>query len=120
MKTTAKGQQTEQACCEYLQSQGLKLVTRNYRTRSGEIDLIMRDKKTLVFIEVRYRKNSHYGSAVESVNSSKQHKLLLTAQHYMQQHDIDSPVRIDVVGMHSGDDDNRYRFEWIKNALQAN
>lgn len=116
MKTTLKGQQTEQACCRYLQRKGLKLVEQNYRTRTGEIDLIMHDRSMLVFIEVRYRKNSDYGSAIESVDQAKQLRIIRTAEHYCQQHDIDSPLRIDIVGM-QGDNEDGYRFEWIKNAI---
>lgn len=118
MKTTDKGQQTEHACCRYLQQQGLKLVEKNYRTRGGEIDLIMRDKNTLVFIEVRFRNSRAYGGAVESVNYSKQQRILKTAQHYCQQHSVNQPVRIDIVGMQTGQSE-QYEFEWVKNALQA-
>ncbi len=118
LKTTDKGQQTEQACCRYLQQQGLKLVEKNYRTRGGEIDLVMRDGDTLVFVEVRYRNSRAYGGAVESVNYSKQQRIMKTAQHYCQQHNIDQPIRIDIVGMHNGEADS-YEFEWLQNALQA-
>jgi len=118
LKTTLKGRQTELACCRYLQRNGLKLIEQNYRTRNGEIDLVMRDRKTLVFVEVRYRKTSDYGSAVESVNHTKQSRILRTAEHYCQQNNIDSPVRIDIVGMRS-DDNDAFRFEWIKNAIEA-
>ncbi len=118
LKTTDKGQQTEQACCRYLQQQGLKLVEKNYRTRGGEIDLIMRDQNTLVFVEVRYRNSRAYGGAVESVNYSKQQRILKTAQHYCQQYNIDQPIRIDIVGMQTGQG-KQYEFEWVKNALQA-
>ena len=71
----SKGQHAERACCEFLQQQGLKLLARNYRGRHGEIDIIMQDKDALVFVEVRYRKNNHYGGALESVTAGKQARI---------------------------------------------
>jgi len=67
MKQTSRdrGQHAENACCEYLQQQGLKLLTRNYRGKRGEIDIVMQDKNALVFVEVRYRKNDFFGGALE-------------------------------------------------------
>lgn len=118
LKTTDRGRQTERACRDYLSSQGLQPVEQNYRTRSGEIDLIMRDGNTLVFVEVRYRKNGLFGSAIESVDYNKQGRILRTVSQYCQQHNIDQAIRIDIVGM-STDRDGRYHFEWIQNALQA-
>lgn len=118
MKTTDRGQLTEQACCDYLQQQGLRLVEQNYRTRGGEIDLIMREGDTWVFVEVRFRKNARYGSAVESVTAAKQQRILRTVEHYCQQHGITQAVRIDIVGMQY-DHRQQYRFDWIQNALMA-
>ena len=74
--TLTTGQQAELLACQYLQQYKLKLITKNYHCRRGEIDLIMQDKKTLVFIEVRYRKNDRFGSALESVNYKKQAKIM--------------------------------------------
>jgi len=65
--TRSIGQQTEQLACEYLQKHRLKLVTKNYRCSRGEIDLIMRDQHSLVFVEVRYRKNINFGTPAESI-----------------------------------------------------
>ncbi|MDH3343051.1 MAG: YraN family protein, partial [Gammaproteobacteria bacterium] len=77
MKPTSHniGQQAENACCKYLQQHGLKLLERNYRGPRGEIDLIMQDGTTLVFVEVRFRKNHYYGDGLESVNSQKQQRI---------------------------------------------
>lgn len=68
---------------DYLEQQGLTLVTSNFHSRFGEIDLIMKDKEDLVFVEVRYRSNALFGSAAESVNYSKQQKIIKTAQFYL-------------------------------------
>ena len=85
MSDLTLGQQAELWACQYLEQQGLALITKNYHCRRGEIDLIMRDEKALVFIEVRYRKSARFGSALESVNYKKQQKLIITAEHYILQ-----------------------------------
>jgi putative endonuclease len=79
-----KGEQAEQLACRYLQAQGLRLVQRNYRCRLGEIDLIMKDNASLIFVEVRYRRNGRFGSPMDSVTSTKQRRLIATAQYYLQ------------------------------------
>ena len=114
----SKGQETEDACCAHLEQQGLLLIERNFHCRNGEIDLIMKDDKTIVFIEVRYRRNNNFGGAIESITPSKQKKVKAAAQTYIQKHSISDDVRIDFVAMtqdlnqHSG-----YSFDWIKNAF---
>ena len=112
-----QGHAAESKALRYLERRGLRLLTRNYRTKSGEIDLIMQQEETLVFIEVRYRQSSKFGSAVESVTPSKQHKLLLTANQFLQQNGVETPCRFDVVGI-SGRDQTE--IEWIQDAFQAN
>lgn len=111
-----KGADAELACCEFLCKQGLKLVEKNYRGKRGEIDLIMKDKKTLVFIEVRYRKNNDYGGAQESITPKKREKILLTAEQYLQQKNHRGDARIDVVAM-SDHPEMSYTFNWIQNAF---
>lgn len=81
-----RGQWAENLACTYLSAQGLRLVTRNYRCRSGEIDLIMQHVTHLVFVEVRYRADQRYGGGLESIDYRKQQRLLLTAAHYLQSH----------------------------------
>lgn len=111
----ARGQQAEQAACAYLLQQGLTLVTRNYRCRRGEIDLVMRHEKSLVFVEVRYRKNHRFGGALESITPKKQQKIRITALHYMQKHKTDDNARFDVIAI-TGNGEQQ-RFEWIRNAF---
>ena len=93
------GAAIESQALETLQNKGLQLVTRNYLCKLGEIDLIMRDKKTLVFVEVRYRKNNTHGSGLESVNHNKQQKIIKTALHYLQRHKLlnKTSCRFDVI-----------------------
>ena len=115
-----RGQDAELACCKYLQQQGLKLLAKNYHGRRGELDLVMRDKNTVVFVEVRYRKNDSFGGALESVTSSKQQKLRITAEQYLQQETRLDNGRFDVVAMSDkvqNNDSDIYSFEWIKNAF---
>ena len=105
----------EQLAATFLLNHGLKLVMQNYHCKFGEIDLIMKDGKTLVFVEVRLRTNSQFGSAAASITPQKQQKLLRTAQHYLQQHG-DCACRIDAILM---DKANMQHIEWIHNAISA-
>lgn len=110
------GAQAERWAAEYLQRQGLKPVTQNYRSRFGEIDLIMQDGGTLVFIEVRQRSNARFGGAAASIDHHKQQRLIRTAQHYLANLGCIPPCRFDVVLM---DDAEGRNAEWLKNAFDA-
>lgn len=109
-----KGSDAEQVAASYLQRQHLVLVTQNYRCRFGEIDLIMRDGTTLVFIEVRMRSHEMFGGAAASITPSKQAKLLRTARHYLAELNSEPPCRFDALLL-SGV--NGQEIEWIKNAF---
>lgn len=113
------GKVAEDLACDYLQQQGLQLITRNYYCRMGEIDLIMQDQSCLAFIEVRYRRNTIYGSSSESVTPSKQHKLLRTASYYLQQHHLTESIatRFDVIAITANNP--QPTIEWIKNAFTS-
>ena len=112
-----KGTQVEIAVCDYLQKQGLRLITRNYHCRGGEIDLIMQEGMTLVFVEVRFRRRSHFGSAIESVDRHKQLRLIRTAETYLQQYKGHyESCRFDVVGV--GPSPNGLKMQWIPNAFE--
>jgi putative endonuclease len=95
--TRQRGAEAEQIVCDFLQKKGLKLRDRNFHSRRGEIDLIMQDKDSLIFIEVRARRNAYFGSAAESVTQQKQQRIIAAAQLYLQQHNINQPCRFDVV-----------------------
>ena len=111
---TSIGVQAEQLAAVFLQQQGLQLVEQNYRCRYGEIDLILREQKTLVFVEVRLRKNEQFGGAAASITTQKQTKLLSTARHYLSGNANPPPCRFDVVLLSSLDVS---KVEWIKNAF---
>lgn len=121
-KSTRIGQETEHQALNFLKQQGLKLIDTNYHCRQGEIDLIMQDQQTLVFIEVRYRKNHYYGSSAESVTRSKQQKIIHTAEHYLL-HKVKTTTpacRFDVVAIYPSENaQNSLQFDWIKHAFQS-
>ncbi|NCA68537.1 MAG: YraN family protein [Sphingobacteriia bacterium] len=112
VSTRALGTAKEQLAESFLCRQGLRLVARNHRCRMGEIDLIMRDGATLVFIEVRYRHSERFGTAAATVDHRKQRRLTAAANHYLLGHPTLLPCRFDVVAI-SGED----RIEWIKHAF---
>ncbi len=93
------GQQAEALACRYLELRGLVLVKRNYRTRRGEIDLIMRAPGHLVFVEVRYRKRSRFGGPAETIGVAKQRRIIACAHAYLQKYPEQSPCRFDVVSI---------------------
>jgi putative endonuclease len=107
------GNAAEELACIFLQKKGLKLVERNFRCAYGEIDLIMLDRKTLVFIEVRLRSSANFGGAAMSINQSKQQKIKRTAALYLQTHG-DSACRFDAILMSKVDIN---ALEWIQDAF---
>ncbi len=108
------GDSAEDLACDYLQTQGLHLLMKNYRLRNGEIDLIFRDTSHLVFVEVRYRKSRQFGGALYSIDHRKQQKIIQTARHYLYQYRVELPARFDVIAIHGRDD-----IEWIQNAFDV-
>lgn len=108
-----RGQRAERLAEEYLIAQGLTLVTRNYRCAHGELDLVMQDRDSFVFVEVRARRNRDFGGAEGSIDRRKQAKLRASALHYLQVHRLDAPCRIDVVAV-NGD-----ALVWHRDAIGA-
>ncbi|WP_369601435.1 YraN family protein [Hahella sp. SMD15-11] len=95
----------------WLRSKGLEPVTRNFRCKTGEIDLIMQDGDTLVFVEVKYRRTDLFASPLEQITPAKQRKLRRTAEFYLQRLASQPPCRFDVVSFTSDTP------EWIQNAF---
>lgn len=110
------GKQAEKLALELLKSSGLKLLSKNYHCRYGEIDLVMQDQKTIVFVEVRYRKSSRFGGAIESIDFNKQNRIRLTASHYLQNNKISGNARFDAVLLSSLE--NPREINWIKSAFE--
>lgn len=117
--TQTTGGLAEQAAADYLQDHGLTKVEENFRCKLGELDLIMRDNRCMVFVEVRFRKSDRYGSAASTVTTAKQNKLRKTALFYLKARKLQhAAVRFDVIGMKPGEQGcSGYQFRWIKNAF---
>jgi putative endonuclease len=81
--TKQRGDAAEALAAAHLQRHGLTIVARNFRCRGGEIDLIARDGRVLVFVEVRLRSPSAYGDAAASISPRKQQRIILAARHYL-------------------------------------
>lgn len=120
----AFGQKIEQAARGYLKDQGFKAVAENFQCKTGELDLIMLDGDTLVFIEVRFRKSSRFGDGADSITATKQRKLIRTAQYFLQRHPNwqQHACRFDVVSVSVSDNtrwrfNSGYEFDWIKDAF---
>lgn len=107
------GDSGEDAALEHLRQHGLTLVTRNYRCRAGEIDLVMLHGSVLVLIEVRYRESSAFGGAAASVTWRKQRRIIIAARHLLAcRADLRRyPARFDVVAVEGS------KIEWIRNAF---
>lgn len=118
--TKATGDAAETAALAHLRAQGLVLVERNYRVargpngRGGEIDLILRERDgTLVFVEVRARRDARFGGAAASVGAVKRSRLVFAAQHYLQHWASPPPCRFDVVAI------DGEQLEWHRAAFDA-
>lgn len=110
------GANYEQAAMNFLQTRGLIHIDSNFTCRSGEIDLIMKDHSTIVFVEVKYRKNQCHGHAAEAVTYRKAQKLIKTANVWMLKHRLspyNTDFRFDVVAIHRKGQD----IEWYQNAI---
>ena len=109
------GLAAEKLAATFSMSHGLKLVTQNYHCRFGEVNLIMMEAKTLVFVEVCLRSNSQFGGATASITPQKQRKLILTAQLYLQMHG-ECACRFDAILMNKA---ALQHIEWVRNAFDA-
>ncbi|ALO35953.1 hypothetical protein CMT41_15395 [Colwellia sp. MT41] len=115
---TDKGKISEQFAQQFLVKQGLSLIDKNYHCRQGEVDLIMLDGDTYVFIEVKYRKSKAFGGALAAISSSKQQKVKHCVTFYLHQaglNEYNTPCRIDVVALEG--DINNPQVTWLKNAF---
>lgn len=105
------GKKAELLACEYLQKRGLSLVCKNYRCRSGEIDLIMKEQDQLVFVEVKYRTNKDFGLALEYFHLHKRKKFERAVSHYFHEKRLNPTLidhRIDLVAIDNTD------IQWLK------
>lgn len=110
--TTQRGREAEARAAAYLACCGLREISRNFRVRGGEIDLICRDGRVLVFVEVRQRSRSDFGSAADSITAAKRRRIVLAARHYLAGK-REPDCRFDCL-LIDGE-----RIEWLKNAFSA-
>jgi putative endonuclease len=109
------GARAEALAAEYLARQGLVLVARNFRTRRGEIDVIARDRDTLVFVEVRLRSGAAFGGAAASITPAKRARLISAAHAYLATLEREPPCRFDAILLDSLD---ATRIAWERNILE--
>ena len=122
-RANTRGREAETFAAHYLADSGLKLLQKNFRCALGEIDLIMLDHETIVFVEVKYRTTHHFGYGMEYVSASKQRKLRNTALIFMKKNTQYGSLaqRFDVVDVspsRSPATPNNLEVNWLKNALE--
>lgn len=107
------GNYYEQLAADYLKQNGAEILERNYQTRNGEIDLIVRDGRYLAFVEVKFRTTAVKGEPAEAVSLRKQQRIQKAARYYLYMHRYgeDTPCRFDVVGILGNE------IQWMKNAF---
>jgi putative endonuclease len=111
------GKKAEDLAARYLKRRGYKIIERNYRTKAGEIDIIARQGRTLVFVEVKGRQSTRYGSAKAAVTARKQHQVAKVALWYLKETDqMDAKARFDVVAVTQVD--GAPDIEIVRNAFQ--
>lgn len=119
LNTREQGSRWEARAERLLKHKGLKTVKKNFHGRFGEVDLVMLDGPTLVFVEVRYRSNARYGSGADSVTFGKQQRIIQAARRFLQCHKQyqQCPCRFDVVSI--GDKNGKAVMKWIRSAFDA-
>ncbi|HSM09968.1 MAG TPA: YraN family protein [Lysobacter sp.] len=117
--TRAQGAAVEAAALAYLLGSGLREIAANANYRFGELDLVMRDGPTVVFVEVRYRRDARFGGGAASIDRNKRRKLVHAAQAFLAAHRqfADAPCRFDVID--ADGDPAAPRLNWIRDAFHA-
>lgn len=111
--STKIGNEYERVACEFLSQQGLKLLYSNYRCKTGEIDLIMQQQHTIVFVEVKYRKNAKYGGAISALSQKQMQRLVKSAQLFLaESKNQHLNARFDVIAITGSEPP-----VWIQNAI---
>ncbi len=115
----ARGAEGEHLAAEFLEARGYRILARNYRTRWGEVDLIAEDGQTMVFVEVKVRRDDRFGGPGASITSAKQVRIARLAQRYLAERRLgDRLCRFDVV-LIWGDDPKTRRIELLVGAFEA-
>ncbi len=118
MKRKELGDIGEKLARDFLKKKGYKIIGSNFRSREGEIDIIARKKDYLVFVEVRTKASTGFGSPEESVTFAKKEKLISSALTYMSEHrDLPESWRIDFIAVELDSNGKACRIELIENAI---
>lgn len=117
--TRRRGSDIEAAAQAHLARAGLRTLARNAAYRVGEVDLVMRDGPTVVFVEVRYRQHPDFGDGAESITLAKRRRIVRAAQAFLSTHPglADAPCRFDVVHAHGPE--GAPELHWIRDAFRA-
>jgi len=97
-----RGDETEDKACRFLKQEGYRIVARNWRTKTGELDIIARDGGILVFVEVKARTSDGFGGPEAAVDHAKQRRLISAALAFMEKTQCELPTRFDVVAIRPG------------------
>lgn len=115
------GREGEEEAVKFIKKQGYRILRTNYKTRSGEIDIIAEDKRVVAFIEVKTRSSSGYESPLEAVTPYKQKKIALVANQFLTRHKVENrECRFDIVSILAPSEDPKtWEIELIKDAFSA-
>lgn len=118
-KNIELGKRGEDIAADYLTHRGYSIITRNYRRRFGEVDIVARKDSTIVFVEVKTRRSTAFGTGFEAVDVRKQRQLTRIAQDYLSRHNLfNVNARFDVVAVQLFDDSTS-KVEIITNAFES-
>lgn len=112
-----RGALIEQRAAQWLMARGLALIASNQHAKGGELDLIMRDGDTLVFVEVRHRASSRHGHPLETITPQKQRRLIRAARFYLHRNGLSCLCRFDVLAVTGPL--HQLEYEWVTNAFEA-
>jgi putative endonuclease len=114
------GRLGEKLACAHLSKHGYKIIETNFRCAHGEIDIVARQRHTLVFVEVKCRRNRGFGLPVEAVTAGKQKKMVAAAFYYLQSHPQENENwRIDVVSIELDEKNKPSEISVIENAVDG-
>lgn len=120
ISTQQRGDAAEAQARQHLEQHGLRLLAQNWRCRLGELDLVMLDADTVVFVEVRYRLHADFGGALGSIDGRKQQRLALAASMFLHKEFrwANHPCRFDVIAL-QGSGHAGQPLQWLKNAFEC-
>lgn len=113
----ARGSQIERLAADWLAARGLVLLAANQQFKGGELDLVMRDGETLVFVEVRHRSDSRHGHPLETITATKRRRLIHAARFYLARNRLSCPCRFDALAVTGTPP--ALDFDWVQSAFDA-